>query len=162
MLLLTELEQELRSAVVAEAKSWIGTPYHLHGMVKGAGADCATFLLGVLQSFGIIRDEHLEHYSGDWFAHAKEETYLYRMMRHATNVAEAVSYATLEAKPGDIVLTKSANSRLYNHGGIVVKWPLIIHAVDPMVRMDDATAHELWCYRTVVVLDPYKKFLEQK
>jgi cell wall-associated NlpC family hydrolase len=31
----------IRAAVVAEARSWLGTPFHHQGRVKAAGVDCA-------------------------------------------------------------------------------------------------------------------------
>ena len=36
-----------RAAVVAEARSWIGTPYHHAADVKGHGVDCAMLLIRV-------------------------------------------------------------------------------------------------------------------
>ena len=32
-------EAETRAAIVAEAMSWIGTPYHSHARIKGVGVD---------------------------------------------------------------------------------------------------------------------------
>jgi cell wall-associated NlpC family hydrolase len=146
-----------REQFVTEARSWIGTPYHLGAMVKGVGCDCGTFLLGVLQACGMAQGMRVERYTHDWFCHAKEERYLRDMLHNASKVVEAISYATLPAEPGNLVLTRSANSRLFNHGGIVVKWPLIIHSVAPRVCYTDATADELWCFREVAVFDPFLK-----
>ena len=40
------LKQEIeeRERLIAEAKEWLGTPYHTAGRIKGAGCDCGTFL----------------------------------------------------------------------------------------------------------------------
>lgn len=146
-----------REQFVAEAKSWVGTPYHLGAMLKGVGCDCGTFLLGVLQSCGMAKDVTVQRYSHDWFCHAGEERYLRDMLKNATKIVEAISYATLHAEPGDLVLTRSANSHLFNHGGIVVKWPKILHSVTPRVCETDATADGLWSFRTVAVFDPFSK-----
>lgn len=43
-----------RSAIVQEALSWEGTPWHHHQGVKGAGVDCVQFLLKVGQAVGAI------------------------------------------------------------------------------------------------------------
>jgi NlpC/P60 family putative phage cell wall peptidase len=145
-----------RAQMVAEARSWLGTPYHLGAMVKGAGADCGSFLLGVLQACGLAEGEEVGQWKADWFCHTGQERYLRRMLRNAALIAEQISYPTLLAQPGDLVLTRSANSHVYNHAGIVVEWPRIIHAIDPAVAECNATAHELWCFRKVAVFDPFK------
>ena len=145
-----------RQALVTEALSWIGTPYDHGQMVKGAGCDCGTFMLGVLRYCGLALSVEIDRYVHDWFCHTKDQRYLRDMMRNAKKVAEAISYETLMARPGDLVLTRSVNSPVYNHGGIVVAWPKIVHAIHPVVELCDATAHELWCYRTVVVFDPFE------
>jgi NlpC/P60 family putative phage cell wall peptidase len=146
-----------RREIVAEARSWIGTPYHLGGQVKGAGCDCATLLYCVWRACGLVPDEEIGVFANDWFCHDKEEKYLLRIMRRARLVAEAVSYPTLQAKPGCIVLTRAANSRVFNHGAIVADWPRVIHSVDPAVEECDASTHRLWAYKTVAVFDPFEK-----
>ena len=42
---------------VAEAMTWLGTPYHHQGRVKGIGIDCATLLCEVYEVVGLI--DHL-------------------------------------------------------------------------------------------------------
>lgn len=37
---MSEAEVEIRRRVVAEARSWVGTPFHHQGRVKGVGVDC--------------------------------------------------------------------------------------------------------------------------
>lgn len=41
-----------RDAIVAEAQSWLGTPYHHLGRRKGVGTDCVGIVLGVLAACG--------------------------------------------------------------------------------------------------------------
>ena len=36
----SEQENKERERLIAEAKEWLGTPYHTGGRVKGAGCDC--------------------------------------------------------------------------------------------------------------------------
>jgi cell wall-associated NlpC family hydrolase len=117
--------------------SWIHTPYHLTGMVKGGGVDCATLLYCVYKNCGLVPDddEKIEHYTQDWFCHTKTEKYGLRVLRHAHKVAEGVGYPCMEALPGNLVLTRAVHSKVWNHGGIVIKWPRIVHAVDPEVAL---------------------------
>jgi NlpC/P60 family putative phage cell wall peptidase len=149
----------LRDKIIAEARTWIGTPYVLGACVRGAGADCATFIYGVLHALGMINDETIGHFSPDWFAHTDEEIYPRRLLRHAFKTAVGISYTTLETQPGNIVLTRhSTSSRVFNHAGIVVKWPHLIHAIDPCITEVNATQHSMWCNREVAVFDPVAKF----
>jgi cell wall-associated NlpC family hydrolase len=146
-------QHAMRLAIVAEARSWVGTPYHLGAMLKGAGCDCGTLLLGVAQACGFALDQKLERFTQDWFCHTSEEKYEKRLLRNATLVIKAISYPTLKAQPGDLVLTHHShmtNAR-FNHGGIVVAWPKIIHAVNPKVEETDATQHWMWNFREVAV-----------
>ena len=80
-----------------------------------------------------------------------------QILRHAHKVAEGISYYTLDAAPGNMVLTRAVGSKVYNHGGIVVSWPTILHAVSPVVERANATSHYLWAFQDVMVLDPFKK-----
>ena len=43
-----------REQILAEALSWIGTPYRHGQMAKGLGADCLGFLAGVAHAIGYV------------------------------------------------------------------------------------------------------------
>ena len=43
------IEQEYRAAIVAEARTWISTPYRHAAAIKGLGTDCAMLLVCVMQ-----------------------------------------------------------------------------------------------------------------
>jgi len=148
-----------REDVVKEALSWLETPYHLGAMVKGAGVDCATFLYCVYKNCGIIRadDPFTERYSHDWFCNTESQRYALRAFRHAYKVAEGVCNRSLKPEPGNFLLAKSVGSRLFNHGGIVIAWPRVIHAVSPEVEITCVMDHRLWCWKEVAVLDPWAK-----
>jgi hypothetical protein len=57
-----------REAIVAEARSWIGTPWKHNQIAKGAGADCLGFLAGIAFALGyadarlVIRDPKFRAY----------------------------------------------------------------------------------------------------
>lgn len=44
-----------RLAVIAEARTWIGTPFRHQAAVKGAGADCGGLVRGVGEAAGVLR-----------------------------------------------------------------------------------------------------------
>jgi cell wall-associated NlpC family hydrolase len=148
-----------RQEVAKEAQSWIGTPYHLRGMVKGAGADCATFIYMVFKSCGLIPkdDQFSERYSHDWFCNTKNEWYLMHAMRYGWKVAESHCTRRATALPGDMVLTRCVKSPLYNHGGIVISWPHVVHAVVPEVEQCCVMDHRLWAYKDIAIFNPWER-----
>lgn len=111
-----------REEVVAEARSWIRTPYHLAADVKGAGVDCAMLVLRVYADLGMIEPFDPRPYSSDWMLHRSEEIYLKLVQDRAREIARE------DALPGDVVLFKVA--RCYAHGGIItsVKPLRMVHA----------------------------------
>lgn len=149
-----------REELLLEAFTWRKTPYHKGGMVKGAGCDCATFPYCSYRVCGLIGDENIGVFSDDWAANAKEEIYMFRILRHAFKVAEGMSYPTLNARPGNIVLVKTDGARVYDHAAIVVKWPIVIHSAPcapGYVTEVDASKHFLFCFKHVHVYDPWEK-----
>lgn len=42
-----------RAEVIAEARTWLGTPFHHQGRVKGVGVDCAGVVLETARALGI-------------------------------------------------------------------------------------------------------------
>lgn len=128
-----EQERAARDRVDAIARSFISTPFHDHGEVKGAGVDCATLLKCVFTEAGLVEPFKLDHYSPQFFLHQTQERYLGWVTRFAREIPEA------EARPGDIVLHKIGH--VFAHGAIIVNpgWPNIIHAhfAAKCVRGDD-------------------------
>jgi len=109
---------EMSDKVIAEARSWIGTPWHHLARVKGAGVDCAQFLVAVYAAAGLIEDFDTEYYPADWFQHHDEP----RFVKMVLSKAERVDVP----QPADVVMFKFG--RHAAHGVIVIEWPLIVHA----------------------------------
>ena len=51
---MTDTSERQRDLVESVARSWLRTPYHDLGEVKGAGCDCATLLKCVYVEAGVI------------------------------------------------------------------------------------------------------------
>jgi cell wall-associated NlpC family hydrolase len=109
-----------RAAVIAEALSWQGTPYHHAAQLKGSGVDCAMLPAAVYRAAGLIPELAVAHYPPDWHLHRDVERYLDIVVRHATQIPAPTG-------PGDFVLYRWG--RCFAHGAIVIAWPEIIHAV---------------------------------
>jgi cell wall-associated NlpC family hydrolase len=125
---------EQRTAIVAEAESWLRTPYHSNAAVKGSGADCALMPLAIYRA--VIPDLPqlpMPRYVEQWHLHRDEEKYLgYVRALGAIEIPEA------DVQPGDFVLWHIG--RVYSHGAIVTSWPNVIHAVKPrgVLRADSS------------------------
>ena len=110
---------EERGAVVAEAMTWLRTPYHHHARVKGVGVDCAQLPIAVYSAVGII-EPIAPDYSEQWMLHRAEEQYLGWVRKFAREIPREV------AGPGDFAVWRFG--RTYSHGAIIVDAPMIIHA----------------------------------
>ena len=125
---MTTFSDTRRAQVCAIARSWIGTPYHHMGRVKGAGVDCAMFPLEVYREAGLIGEVEVPYYSADWMLHRSEEIYLGMVQRYAREIEAPAATAAGSAAPGDFVIYKFG--RCFAHGAIVIDWPTVIHAIN--------------------------------
>lgn len=118
----TASEARERADVCAEARSWLGTPYHHMGRVKGraGGVDCAQLVWAVFHACGLTPFLPLEHYPPDWHLNRGIERYMTLVLERARAVAAP--------RRGDIVLYRLG--RAFAHGAIIVDpgWPTVVHA----------------------------------
>ena len=135
------MTDQQRAAILAEAESWLRTPYHTNAAVKGAGADCALMPLAVYKAVLALPDLPVPKYVQQWHLHRSEEVYLaYVRALGAIEIAEA------DVRPGDFVLWRLG--RCYAHGAIITGWPHVIHAVNPKGVIRGNAAIEPNLYRT--------------
>ncbi len=113
----------MRNKIVAEAKSWIGTPYHNCADIKGVGCDCGMLLVRVFVDLGVVEAFDPRPYAHDWHLHRGEERYLEALLSRAAKVETP--------KPGDVMLFRVG--RCHSHGAIVSRVePLtVVHASFP-------------------------------
>jgi cell wall-associated NlpC family hydrolase len=111
-----------RKLVVAEALTWVGTPYGHHQAAKGLAADCALFPVRVYQSLGLLGTIDIPEYSEQWFLHFSEERYVDKILSIG-----AIETDSLE--PGNFTVWKIG--RAYSHGAIIVDWPTVVHSLKP-------------------------------
>lgn len=110
--------EEEREAVVAEARGWIGTPYHHGAHVKHAGASCA-WLIAEVYNRAIKTEFSVIEYPEQWFLNSKTELYFDGL--RAQGFVE-----TTEKDKANIIISRLIYN-LYCHGGIITKWPSVIH-----------------------------------
>ena len=139
-----------RAAVLEEAMSWRGTPYHPNADVKGSGVDCGMLLVRVYVDTGLrLGGGTVGHfpppfdprpYPNQWHLHNREERYLEIVRTWARELPEGTS-----PLPGDIAMFHYGHC--YAHGGIVTEWPTVIHAMGPDRVMRQSTESNIMLKR---------------
>lgn len=121
--------------IVAEARSWLKTPYHHQGDIKGVGVDCLMLLVRVYHACGLIPAIDPRPYPTDWHLHRSDERYLDGIRHYCVQVETP--------QPADIVMYQFG--RCFSHAGIVLEWPIIVHAhiTDGLVVLGEGDAGRL-------------------
>ena len=85
-------EDQFRSAIAAEAKTWVNTPYHANGALKGVGVNCAQFLFCVAKNAGVLpaAAPQPRWYTPQLATNSKEE----RLVAYVTARALCISMAS--------------------------------------------------------------------
>lgn len=131
-------ETSARAALVAEALSWLGTPFHHQGRIKGAGVDCGMLVAEVYEQAGLTAHVETPEYDLNWNRGGAEEIYLSVVIDRLHEVDSP--------KPGDVVLFQMG--RNFAHGAIVVEWPTIVHASRRGVELGNVEQDGLFAART--------------
>lgn len=117
------MSETLSSRVVAEARSWIGTPYRHQASLKGTGCDCLGLLRGVWRGVMGAEPELPPPYSPDW-AEAGADTLVAAASRHLTPIHVAAF------GPGDVLLFRWRDGLPAKHCAIATSADTMIHAHD--------------------------------
>lgn len=114
------------AAIVAIARSWIGTPYEHQASCAGAGTDCLGLLRGIWRARYGEEPEVVPPYTPDWAEPSREEPLLEAARRHMTELSFA------DSLPGDAVLLRMRSGGVAKHLGILARdsgaSPTLIHA----------------------------------
>ena len=113
-----------RAAIIAAARTWIGTPYHHQASVKGIGADCLGLVRGVWRDYFGCDAETPPAYSRDWAEARGQETMLDAAGRHLSAVAAG------DMQPGDVVVFRLRAGTVAKHAAIVSGAGTMIHAME--------------------------------
>lgn len=117
------LTQEQREKLIAEGRTWVGTPYRGHSCVKGGGADCGQLLYGIYRAVGLIpRFELPKDYSLQVAQHRASTEYVDTVLQYFREIPEE------EALPGDLVIYQLGLA--FAHGGMIMEWPNYVLQAD--------------------------------
>lgn len=112
------------SAIVAEARAWIGTPYVHQASVQGAGCDCLGLVRGVWRGLYGAEPETVPAYTPDWSEPQGAEVLLAAACRHMRPVKG-------EWLPGQVLLFRMRDGSVAKHLGLLASVgprPTFIHA----------------------------------
>jgi NlpC/P60 family putative phage cell wall peptidase len=113
-----------RAAIVAAARSWIGTPYHHQGAAKHAGADCLGLVRGLYRELYGQEPETPPAYSPDWAEAQNRETLIEAADRHL------IACALPDARPGDVLAFRWRRNLPAKHLGVLVATDRMVHATE--------------------------------
>lgn len=121
------MTEDLRARIVAEARAWVGTPFHHQASTRGVGCDCAGLLKGVALAVGLLppdyasRPEYRELFGYGRLPQGE------RLTEICNRFMRPVARARMRA--GDAVLVRIASNP--RHLGILIPWRKglgIVHA----------------------------------
>ena len=123
---MTSTQAELRSAIVAEARRWIGTPFHHRQRQFGRGVDCINLLVAVYSAVGLIPAIELPWYPPDWALHRSSELIVETLKLYARPVQRALA--------GDVAVY--GFGRCVSHAAIIEDDDHVIHAYIKAERVE--------------------------
>ncbi len=89
--------------IVAQARTWLGTPFHHQARLKGKGCDCLGLIVGVVDELGLEDRNGMRLAAYDEVTYSKEPDGAY-LIQKLTGLLEEVPIA--EARAGDLALFK--------------------------------------------------------
>jgi NlpC/P60 family putative phage cell wall peptidase len=113
-----------RTTIVAEARSWIGTPYRHQASLKGVGCDCLGLVRGVWRVVLGAEPEIVPAYAPDWAEASNSETLADAAARHL------IAIECAELMPGDLMLFRWRAGFAAKHAAIATAPDLMVHAHD--------------------------------
>lgn len=113
-----------RDAIVAEARSWIGTRYLHQASLKGAGCDCLGLVRGVWRHCIGDEPEAPPPYAPDWAEATGAEALARAALRHL------VPIAIDEFGAGDVLLFRWRDGFVAKHAAIATTADRMVHAHD--------------------------------
>ncbi len=115
----------MSDAIVAIARSWIGTPYRHQAATRGAGCDCLGLVRGIWAAHLGDLPESVPPYSPDWSEPQGDEALLRAATRHL------VPCDLTPNAPGQVILFRMRQGAVAKHLGIIAATgpaPSFIHA----------------------------------
>lgn len=111
-----------RAAIVAEARSWVGTPYRHQASAKGYGCDCLGLVRGVWRALIGPEPAAMPPYTPDWAERGEPELLLEAAHRFLIERPRG------QAAPGDVLLFRMEDAAPAKHCAILTTDGRMVHA----------------------------------
>lgn len=124
-----------RAAVIAEALTWLDTPWHHWACLKGVGVDCVRYPEGVAKALGTLPQTWLPpRYTQEWHLH-QQSSILEQVLQELHLTPRAT------AQPGDLLVFQFGQTM--SHLGFLLDANTLIHASRPFgkVVIEDLDSH---------------------
>jgi NlpC/P60 family putative phage cell wall peptidase len=119
--------------IIAEARTWIGTPFHHQGRVKGVGVDCIGLAIGVAKALRYVHQDF--EYTG--YKRTPFGTTLVDVMRSSGFVDEVRN-----PMPGDILVFRVATDP--QHVAFLTAEETLIHSYAQARKVCEAGYDDEW------------------
>jgi NlpC/P60 family putative phage cell wall peptidase len=111
-----------RTALIAAARTWLGTPYQHQASVLGVGADCLGLVRGVWRACIGPEPQDLIPYAPDWADAVGADVLVQVLETHFAPRELAL------AEPGDVLAFRMAPSGPIKHLAILTDHDALLHA----------------------------------
>ncbi len=111
-------------AILAEAATWLGTPYRHQGSRRGVGCDCLGLVRGVWRNVYGVEPEMPGPYTPDWAESGKGDRLLEAARRHCTERRAG------DERPGDLLVFRWRARDAAKHLGILLTHDSFLHAYE--------------------------------
>ena len=108
--------------ILAEARSWLGTPYRHQASRKHIGCDCLGLLRGIWRALYGCEPETIPAYSGDWDLMEKRDELLRAAGRHLV--------LAQDMEPASVLIFRWQDHLPAKHLAILSRPRTIIHAYE--------------------------------
>jgi NlpC/P60 family putative phage cell wall peptidase len=119
---MNETRRVTRAAIIAEASSWVGTPYRHQASLKGVGCDCLGLVRGIWRVLFGAEPESVAPYTPDWAEATGGEPLVNAARRHLDEIAIDA------AAPGDVLLFRWRPGLPAKHAGVLIEAHRFVHA----------------------------------
>ena len=137
------------SDIIAQARSWIGTPYHHQARLKGVGCDCLGLVVGIADELGLkhVDGRALSSFDETDYSRQPDSERLTRMLQSVLH-----EIPIREAAPGDLALfTIERNPQ---HVGLLTEYEGglgVIHSYAPSRKVVEHRLDKKWQQRIIKV-----------
>lgn len=111
-----------RAAIVAEALSWVGTPYRHQASLKGVGCDCLGLVRGIWRALLGAEPEAMPAYTPDWAEAGGVDRLADAARRWLTEIDPT------PARAGDLLLFRWRDDLPAKHAAILTAPGRFLHA----------------------------------